>query len=202
MKVAILGATGNVGTRLTSELLSRGHHVTAIARHTEKLATWDGVTAVACDVQDENCLAVTLVGHDALVHSLRFVDSDFERVVSATKKAKVPRLVVVGGAGSLEVSGHRLLDSPNFPAAYKSEAQAGADFLDRLRTENDLDWTYLSPSAVFAPGERTGRFRIGNDQLLVAADGKSHVSMEDFAIALVDELEQPKHSRQRFTVGY
>jgi len=110
---------------------------------------------------------------------------------------------VVGGAGSLEVApGVALIDTPQFPAAYKAEASAGRDFLNVLRGEQALDWTFLSPSALFEPGPRTGRFRLGTDSLLVDADGNSAISMEDYAIALVDELEQPNHSRQRFTVGY
>jgi putative NADH-flavin reductase len=103
----------------------------------------------------------------------------------------------------LEVApGLQLLDAPDFPAIYKAEAQAGREFLSTLRGEKELDWTYVSPSAFFAPGERRGKFRIGQDQLLVSSSGESKISMEDFAIAFADEIEQPKHSRQRFTVGY
>ena len=112
-------------------------------------------------------------------------------------------VLVVGGAGSLQVApGKALIDTPGFPEAYKAESSAGGRFLDALRKEGDLDWTFLSPSAEFAPGERTGRFRLGGNELLVDATGKSRISMEDFAIAFVDELEHPKHNRQRFTVGY
>ncbi|HTM82585.1 NAD(P)-dependent oxidoreductase, partial [Asticcacaulis sp.] len=117
--------------------------------------------------------------------------------------AGVKRLLVVGGAGSLEVaSGKMLIDTDGFPEAFKAEAKAGARFLERLKEGSDLDWTFLSPSADFAPGERTGHFRLGGDQLLRYAQGKSYISMEDFAIAMVDELEQHAHSRRRFTVGY
>ena len=113
------------------------------------------------------------------------------------------RLLVVGGAGSLEVSpGLTLVNTPDFPVEYKPETLAGVEFLNVLRGEKELDWTFLSPPYFFAPGERTGKFRLDKDKLLVAADGQSRISTEDFAIALVDELEQPKHSRQRFTVGY
>ncbi len=112
------------------------------------------------------------------------------------------RYLVVGGAGSLEVApGKKLIDTPEFPAIYKNEAAAGAAFLDLLKQEKELDWTYLSPSAVFAPGERTGKFRLGTDQLL-SNDKGSNISFDDYAIALVDEIEKPKHSRKRFTVGY
>lgn len=113
------------------------------------------------------------------------------------------RWLVVGGAGSLEVApGQALLGAPGFPVAYRPEAEVGRRFLDALRTERELDWTFLSPSAEFVPGERTGTFRLGGDQLLTDASGRSWISMEDYAIAFVDELETPKHSRQRFTVGY
>lgn len=157
----------------------------------------------AGDVTNEDGLAAAVAGHDAIIHSVKFLSTDVEKVISATKKGHVARLLVVGGAGSLEVAaGLLLVNAPNFPAEYKSEALAGAAFLERLRKEKVLDWTFLSPSAFFAPGQRTGKFRLGKDQLLIAADGKSHVSMEDFAIALADELEKPKHARERFTVGY
>jgi putative NADH-flavin reductase len=203
MKIALVGATGNVGTRLISELTRRGHHVTAIARHPEKLKKQDAVSPVTGDVQNESALASVLAGHDVVIHSVKFLNTDASKIIAATRMAKVPRLLVVGGAGSLEVSpGLLLVNSPDFPAEYKPETLAGVEFLNVLRKQKELDWTFLFPSYFFAPGERTGTFRLGKDQLLVAADGQSHISIEDYAIAFVDELEQPKHSRQRFTVGY
>ena len=203
MKIALIGATGNVGTRLISELRRRGHQVTAIARHPETLGRQDGVNPVAGDVQNENALAAALAGHDVVLHSVKFLSTNASKIIAETKAAKVPRLLVVGGAGSLEVSpGLTLVNTPDFPAEYKPETLAGVEFLNVLRGEKELDWTILSPSYFFAPGERTGKFRLGKDELLVAADGQSRISTEDFAIALVDELEQPKRSRQRFTVGY
>ena len=203
MKIALVGATGNVGTRLISELTGRGHHVTAIARHPEKLQRQAAVSPVSGDVQNESALAAVLAGHDVVIHSVKFLGTNVSKIIAATKAAKVPRLLVVGGAGSLEVSpGLTLVNTPDFPAEYKPETLAGVEFLNVLRGEKELDWTILSPSYFFAPGERTGKFRLGKDELLVAADGQSRISTEDFAIALVDELEQPKHSRQRFTVGY
>jgi uncharacterized protein len=154
-------------------------------------------------VQNEKSLATVLAGHDAVIHSVKFLSTNASKIIAATKAAKVPRLLVVGGAGSLEVTpALTLVNTPDFPAEYKPETLAGVEFLNVLRGEKELDWTFLSPSYLFAPGERTGKFRLGKDELLVAADGQSHISTEDFAIALVDELEQPKHSRQRFTVGY
>jgi putative NADH-flavin reductase len=203
MKIALIGATGIVGTRLISELRRRGHQVTAIARRPETLDRQDGVNPAVGDVQNENALAAVLAGHDVAIHSVKFLSSDPAKVIAATKAAKVPRLLVVGGSGSLEVApGLTLVNSPGFPPEYKPETLAGVKFLDVLREEKELDWTFLSPSSLFAPGTRTGKFRLGKDELLVSADGQSRISTEDFAIALVDELEQPKHSRERFTVGY
>jgi putative NADH-flavin reductase len=203
MKIALVGATGNVGTRLISELTRRGHHVTAIARHLEKLQGQAAVRPVSGDVQNESALAAGLAGHDVVIHSVKFLSTNASKIIAATKAAKVPRLLVVGGAGSLEVSpGLTLVNTPDFPSEYKPETLAGVKFLNVLRGEKELDWTFLSPSYFFAPGERSGKFRLGKDELLVAADGQSRISTEDFAIALVDELEQPKQSRQRFTVGY
>src|SRR5690606_31178895 len=129
--------------------------------------------------------------------------SDAETVLSAMKQAGVTRLIAVGGAGSLEVApGKLLVDTMEFPEVYKPEALAGRVFLDTLRAEKDLDWTFISPSAQFEPGERTGKYRLAQDNLLVDDEGHSHISMEDYAIALADELETPKYSRQRITVGY
>lgn len=203
MKVALIGATGNVGSRILAELLSRGHTVTAIARNPEKVPARPGVAPKRGDVHDKAGLAPLLAGHDSVISAVRFSASDPHLLIAAVKEARVPRYLVVGGAGSLEVApGQKLIDTPNFPAAYKPEASAGGVFLGILRGEKDLDWTFLSPSALIGAGERTGKFRLGGDQLLTAADGKSSISYEDYAVALVDELEKSAHSRQRFTVGY
>ena len=202
MKVALIGATGRVGSRLAVELVSRGHAATGIAQH---VAADDpaGIPIIEADATNPDALAPHLSGHDAVISATRFVTSDADALIAAVKSAHVKRLLVVGGAGSLEVApGKMLLDTEGFPEAFEAEARAGARFLERLRPETDLDWTFLSPSADFAPGERTGQFRLGGDRLLSDAAGKSHISMEDFAIAMVDELERPAHSRQRFTVGY
>lgn len=203
MKIALIGVTGRVGSRLLAELLRRGHKVTGIARHPEKLAPRVNLVVKACDVADEAGLAAAVSGHDAVISAFNFVSVDIKKLLSALKKAGVGRLLMVGGAGSLEAApGLQLIDSPGFPAEYKAEATAGRSFLEALRKERELDWTYLSPSLLFEPGERTGKFRLGGDQLLKDAKGESRVSMEDFAIALADELEKPAHSRKRFTVGY
>jgi Putative NADH-flavin reductase len=203
MKVALIGASGNVGSRLLNELLSRGHEVTAVVRDPEKMPVREGVIVKRGDVNDGAAFSPLITGTDAVISATRFQTTDPHKFIEAVRHAAVPRLLVVGGAGSLETApGIRLVDTPDFPAAYKPEALAGSAFLDALRAELNLDWTFLSPSAMFAPGERTAKFRIGGDELLVDNKGNSHVSMEDFAIAMADELENPKHSRQRFTVGY
>jgi uncharacterized protein len=203
MRIAVVGASGNAGSRITAELARRGHTVTAIARNPEKIAVQANVTAKKGDVLDQAGLARLLAGHDAAISSVHFLDSDPARLIEAVSDSKVGRYLVVGGAGSLEVApGVRLVTTPGFPAQYKAEAEKGAAFLDLLGTEKQLNWTFLSPSALFTAGERTGRFRLGTDQLLTASDGKSWISFEDFAVALADEIERPAHIRQRFTVGY
>jgi len=203
MKIAVIGASGNAGSRITAELARRGHSVTAIARHPEKIASGANVTPTKGDVMDQAGLARLLAGHDAAISSVHFLASDPAKLIGAARESKVGRYLVVGGAGSLEVApGVRLVTTPGFPVAYKAEAEKGAAFLDLLRAEKELNWTFLSPSALFTAGERTGKFRLGIDQLLTAADGKSSISFEDFAVALADEIERPVHTRQRFTVGY
>ena len=203
MKIAVIGASGNAGSRIARELAGRGHAVTAIARNPSKIAVLPNVVARAGDVMDQAGLAAILKGHDAAISSVHFLDSDPAKLIAAAKASGVGRYLVVGGAGSLEVApGVRLVTTPNFPAQYKAEAEKGAAFLDLLRRESELNWTFLSPSALFVPGERTGKFRLGKDQLLTAADGKSSISFEDFAVALADEIERPAHIRTRFTVGY
>ncbi|SCX79876.1 NAD(P)-dependent oxidoreductase [Rhizobium sp. NFACC06-2] len=201
-KIALIGASGNAGSRILKELSDRGHHVTAIARNPEKIASLPNVVAKEGDVFDQAGLSELLKGHDAVISSVHFTASDPARLIEAVRASGVQRYLVVGGAGSLEIApGQRVVDLPDFPAAYKAEATKGAEFLDRLKQEKQLDWTFLSPSAEFVPGERTGKFRIGKDNLLSNDEG-SRISFEDYAIALVDEIEKPQHSRQRFTVGY
>jgi putative NADH-flavin reductase len=203
MKIAVIGASGNVGARIVAELARRGHSITAIVRSPEKIAPQPHVTAKRGDVGDQGSLTKLLAGHDAAVSSVHFLDSDPAKLIAAAGDSKVGRYLVVGGAGSLEVApGVRLVTTPGFPVAYKAEAERGAAFLDLLAQEKQLNWTFLSPSALFTAGERTGKFRLGTDQLLTAADGKSWISYEDFAVALADEIERPAHIRQRFTVGY
>ncbi len=203
MKIAVVGASGNAGSRIVAELSRRGHHVTAIARAPDKIAALPDVTTKKGDALDQAALTELLRGHDAAISSIHFLASDPAKLIGAAKASGVGRYLVVGGAGSLEVApGVRLVMTADFPAQYKAEAEKGAAFLDLLRQENDLNWTFLSPSALFTAGERTGQFRLGTDQLLTATDGKSWISFEDFAVALADEIERPAHIRARFTVGY
>lgn len=202
MKIAVLGATGMAGSRIVTEALARGHQVTAIARKVEALADQPGLTKVAADVSGPD-LAPHLRGHDAVVSALHFQTLSEPALVAALKAAGVRRLLVVGGAGSLEVApGVMLIDTPEFPEVWKPFARPGVEFLLALRGEQELEWTFISPSALFEPGARTGVFRIGAEQLLVGADGRSAISAEDYAVALLDELEKPAHVRARMTVGY
>jgi putative NADH-flavin reductase len=191
MKIALIGATGNVGQRVAAEAKSRGHEVVEISRS----------GPVKADLTDKAAIAKAIEGADAVVLSVRFQDLDVEGLLDALKGAK--RLLIVGGAASLYVApGLQLIDTEGFPDFIKVEAEPARQALARIQQETELDWTFLSPSVFFGPGERTGNFRLGTDELLTAEDGKSHISYEDYAVALLDEIEQPKHSRRRFTVGY
>jgi hypothetical protein len=194
--IAILGITGRAGSRIATELLQRGHTVTGIARNVSKTAAQPDLKLEAADATDAHTLATVLQGHDVVVSSTPFVGGiDAPTLIAAARQAGVKRVVVVGGAGSLEVApGVALIDTPEFPAIYKAESSSGRAFLQGLRAETEL--------AIFEPGPRTGHFRLGGDQLLVDVDGQSHISMEDYAIALADEIETPRHPRARFTVGY
>jgi putative NADH-flavin reductase len=202
MKIALIGATGRAGSEILKELVRRGHSVTAIVRNPEKVQAQVNVAPKKGDVFDKDGLAALLEGHDAGISSVHFLQSDPHKLIDAVKASGVKRYLVVGGAGSLEVApGVTLVSTPEFPALYKDEATKGGEFLNLLRQEKELDWTYLSPSALFFEGPRTGTFRLGKNQLLSNEKGSS-ISFADYAIALADEVEKPKHSRQRFTVGY
>lgn len=213
MKVALLGATGFVGSALLNEALDRGHRVTAIVRHPEKLTLRQGLVAKAGDVYDSVLLTTLIRGHDALISAFNagwknphLYDDQVRGTVSiiaAVKMAGITRILWVGGAGGLEVKpGVRLVDAPDFPARVRPGSLATIDALEQLRKEAALEWSVLAPSAELKPGARTGKFRLGRDQLLVDAHGASTISVQDFAMAMIDELERPSHTRQRFTVGY
>lgn len=210
MKVILYGSTGMIGSRILGELSSRGHQVTAVARDAGKIPSLSGVTAKAGDIFDTEDVAANVKGSDAVIcaYSPGFesvgdkLHNAFGSIVQAMDTAGVKRLIVVGGAGSLEVApGVQLVDAPDFPAAWKEIALKHIDALQVVKN-SDLEWTSLSPSAMIEPGERTGTFRLDKDNLIVDNKGESHISAEDYAISLVDELEHPNHIRQRFTVGY
>ncbi|PYB85100.1 MULTISPECIES: NAD(P)-dependent oxidoreductase [Pseudomonas] len=202
-KIAIIGATGRAGSQLLEEALRRGHSVVAIARNPSALQGRDGVTVKALDAKDSAAVQAAVTGCDAVLSAAHFSTIEPGAIIEPVKRAGVKRLLVVGGAGSLLLpSGHRVIDSPDFPEAYKAEANAGVRFLDTLRQEPTLDWTFLSPSAEFVEGQRSGHYTLGKDHLLIGADGKSWITFADYAIAMLDELEKPAHSRARFTVGY
>ena len=202
--IAIIGATGRAGSQLLEEALRRGHRVTAIARHaSSKIGEHKDVVTKDVDVNDAQALQAAVAGSDVVLSAAHFSTIKPETIIDPVKKAGVKRLLFVGGAGSLLLPDDtKVIESEDFPEAYKLEATAGGKYLDTLRNEKDLDWTFISPSAEFVEGERTGTFRLGKDHLLVSAEGKSWITFADFAIAMLDEVEQPKHSRQRFTVGY
>ena len=213
MKIALIGATGFIGSAILQEALNRGHQVTAIVRHPEKLPQHSNLAAQKGDVTDETQATALVAGHEAVISAYspgRNVSdiyqqhiSGYRAIINGVKKAGVKRLLVVGGAGSLEVEpGVQLVDTPAFPEEWKPGSLAAREVLYLLRDEPELEWTFLSPSAMIAPGERTGQFRLGTDQLLQDANGESRISVEDYAVAMLDELEDPQHIRRRFTVGY
>ena len=210
MKVALYGATGKSGSRILKELVSRGHRVTAIVRNPAKLAqTGPGVDVRQDDLSDARKIAAAVDGAEAVISAYAPPQEDVDAIVGVTQrqvealgqKANV-RLVVVGGAGGLQVApGVMLVDSEYLPEPYQPIARAHVKAMNVLKASN-IDWTYLAPAAYFEPGERTGKFRLGKDELIANAQHESRISMEDYAIALVDELEKPSHRQQRFSVGY
>lgn len=211
MNIALIGASGFVGTTVLKEAASRGHKVTAIVRSPAKVAQLDGVTAVQADANDMEALKAAISGSDVVISAFNggWGDPDIyakhlagSKAIVAAAKAAGKRLIVVGGAGSLEIDGKQLVDGPNFPDAYKDGARAARDALAALRTETGLEWSFISPAIMMAPGERTAKFRIGSDQPVFDAKGESHISVQDLAVAIVDEAETPKHTGKRFTVGY
>ena len=215
MKVALIGATGFVGNAILKELVERGHSVTAIARDVTKVAAQNNVTAVKADVMNEDELAAAVKGSDAVISAYNAgwtnpnIYADFLKgsnaIQAAVKKSGVKRLIVVGGAGSLFVGNVQLVDTPDFPEAYKAGALAAKEYLDILKNETALDWTFLSPAIEMHPGTsgiRKGTYRSGLENPVFDANGKSVISVEDLAVAITDELETPKHIKQRFTVAY
>jgi uncharacterized protein len=220
-KIVVFGASGMIGERVLREALDRGHQVTAVARDASKITrsadgSTGGLTVAAGDVTDPESVAGLALGADVVVSAVappRAAGADAEGALVAAANGLIdglrplgedaPMLIVVGGAGSLEVSpGVRLVDTPDFPDVYKAESLAQAAALEHYRAVVDLAWTVLSPAATIAPGERTGVFRLGHDELIADAEGNSSISAEDFAVAVLDEAESPSHLGRRFTLAY
>ncbi|MFL9882236.1 NAD(P)-dependent oxidoreductase [Paraburkholderia agricolaris] len=211
LKIALFGATGMIGSRIAAEAARRGHQVTALARNPARVpADLANVTAAQADVLDAASVSAAVRGHDVVASAYAPPKDDSAAVSKAThalvdgvRAAGLKRLVVVGGAGSLEVApGKQLVDTEGFPDAYKAVALAHRDAFDYYRGITDLDWTFFAPAALIAPGERTGKFRTGANALIADAEGNSRISAEDYAIAFVDELEQGRFVRQIATVAY
>lgn len=213
MKIALFGATGHVGHAILDEALSRGVEVTAIVRDASRLASPDArVTVVTGDITDPASWRDAVRGNDAVVVSISArrdgsndaIPAIAQAVLDALPATGVKQLLWVGGAGSLETApGVRVVDDPHFPDAWKAEAQGQAKALDVFRASHaDVDWTFLSPAALLEDGPRTGNYRVGGDQLLVDADGKSHISVADFAAALIDRAEKGDARRRRIAVAY
>lgn len=210
LKIALFGATGMIGSRIAAEAARRGHQVSALARHPERVAVGANIVAHKGDVFDEAAMGSLLKGHDVIASAYAPPHDDAAKVVDAThslvaiaRAAGVTRLVAVGGAGSLELApGKQLVDSEAFPPEYKAYALAHREALGFYRTLSDIDWTFFAPAAMIEPGQRTGTFRTGTNALIVDANGSSAISAEDYAVAFVDEIEQGRFVRQMATVAY
>lgn len=213
MKVALIGATGFIGSKILTEAVDRNHHVTAIARHTEKIPVHPNITRKQGDVLIESEVTKLVAGHDAVIVSYNpgWMNPNLvaeqhaaaKSITEGVRKSGVKRLLVVGGAGSLQLAdGTDMLDAAFFPQEYKAAAAALRDYLLQLRKETELDWTFFSPAAIIEPGERTGKFRLGGDQVVFNEKNESKISVDDYAIAMIDELENPKHIKARFTIAY
>jgi len=215
MKVAIIGATGFVGSKLVNEALNRGLEVTAIARKTENISA-ENINKVAVDVNNVNQLSEALKGHDAVISAFNAgwtnlnLYNDFlagsKSIQQAVKQAGVQRMIVVGGAGSLYSNEEQqLVDTPDFPADIKPGATAARDYLNMLKEETTLDWAFFSPAIEMHPGVtegRTGKYRLGKDQPVFDENNISKLSPEDVAVVLLDEVQEPKHHQERFTAAY
>lgn len=213
--VVLIGASGFVGTAILNELLNRGHKVTAIVRDAKKMTVSNpNLTIVETDVTDTDALKEADKGKDAVIsaynpgwknpHIYEDTLKNYPLIVESAKQASVKRLLIVGGAGTLFYApGKMVMDADDVPAQLLPGIKSlGEFYLNTLRKEKDIDWIFLSPAANMTPGQRTARFRIGKDDLVVDANGDSNISVEDFAVAMVDELEQEKHHKERFTIGY
>jgi putative NADH-flavin reductase len=212
MKIAVFGATGRIGSRIVTEALNRGHDVTAVVRHPENYTLEKPHLKVAkADLFKTQEVETGAFDHDVVVCSYNYTHGAAPStiteiavpLINGVKQAHVKRLLIVGGAGSLEAApGVQLVDTPGFPEAYKPASLAAREALKIYQQERELEWTFVSPAAEIAPGERTGKFRTGANQLLTDATGRSFITMEDFAVAIVDDIENPQHVRQQMTAAY
>jgi len=213
MRIAIIGASGQIGAFIRDEALERGHQVTAIVRHPEKITVRNPrLTVVKADIL-KGKVDELVKGHDAVIsaYNAGWSNPDIyneqikgaKAIINGVKRSGIKRLLVVGGAGSLEVApGVQLIDTVSFPEQVKGGVLATRETLYMLRKEKELEWTFLCPPSSIAAGERTGHYRVGKDQLLKNKEGESKISIQDYAIAMLDELEHPQHIRERFTVAY
>ena len=213
--VLLIGATGFVGSAVLNELVSRGHKVTAVARNIEKVAKSELLDAVKEDVENVDAIAKLAEGKDAIISAYNpgwtnpdiatLISENYPKILSAAKKSGVERLLIVGGAGTLFCApGLRVVDSGAIPEEIMGGVRPLGDFyLNTLMNENDIDWVFFSPAGVFdQQGKKTGNYRLGKDDLIVDAEGNSHISVQDYADAMVNELEKPAHHKERFTIGY
>ena len=213
--VLLIGATGFVGSAVLNELVSRGHKVTAVVRNIEKLAKSDLVDAVKEDVANVDAIAKLAEGKDAIISAYNpgwtnpdiatLITENYPKILEAAKKSGVERLLIVGGAGTLFCApGLRVVDSGAIPEEIMGGVRPLGDFyLNTLMNEKNIDWVFFSPAGVFDPqGKKTGNYRLGKDDLIVDAEGNSHISVQDYAVAMVNELEKPAHHKERFTIGY
>jgi putative NADH-flavin reductase len=203
MNIVLAGATGNIGSRILDEALQRGHRVTGLTRDPAKLAARNGLQAKKADTTEVAAFADVLKGHDAAILSVKWNENDVHQVLDALRKADVKRCLFVVGAGSLlRDDGRTHFDHMAEKGIQPPTSKPAALALAEVQKVTDLEWTAISPPASIQPGERTGKFRLGRDHLLEDDAGKSEISREDFAIAILDEIERPKHIRQRFTAAY
>jgi len=213
--VLLIGATGFVGSAILNELVERGVNVTAVARNAAKVVKNDLVQAVEADVADTDAIAKLAEGKDAIISAYnpgwsnpdiaRLISENYPKILNAAKQSGVKRLLIVGGAGTLFCApGLRVVDSGAIPDEIMGGVRPlGNFYLDTLTKENDIDWVFFSPAGAFDDkGTRTGKYRLGKDDLIVDANGQSHISVQDYAKAMVDELETPAHHKERFTIGY
>ena len=213
--VLLIGATGFVGSAVLNELVSRGHKVTAVARNVEKVEKSELVDVVKEDVANVDAIAKLAEGKDAIISAYNpgwtnsdiaaLISENYPKILSAAKKSGVERMLIVGGAGTLFCApGLRVVDSGAIPEEIMGGVRPLGDFyLNTLMNENDIDWVFFSPAGVFdQEGKKTGNYRLGKDDLIVDGEGNSHISVQDYADAMVDELEKPAHHKERFTIGY